>query len=165
MKNMFIILEKVRKRIKSIFKIIGWKIMYQKDFSIGTGTVFYPLNHIIIEKNGKIKIGKNCFFNRNCSLNSLDEINIGNDCIFGESVKIYDHNHLFKETNTLIRKQKFETKKVTIGNNCWIGSNVIILPGVSIGNNVVVAAGSIVTKSIEDNCVFKNDISSTKRYY
>lgn len=156
MKNMFIILEKVRKRIKSIFKIIGWKIMYQKDFSIGTGTVFYPLSHIIIEKNGKIKIGKNCFFNRNCSLNSLDEINIGNDCIFGESVKIYDHNHGFSNMNILIRKQNYKMSEITIGNNCWFGSNVIILAGTTIGDNCVIGAGVVLSGNIPSNSVIKN---------
>ena len=54
----------------------------------------------------------------------------------------------------LFRKQGYTSNKVKIGNNVWIGSNTLILPGVEIGDNVVVAAGSIVTKSINDNIIF-----------
>ena len=160
---MGIIIIKVFKRINSLFKIIIMKLLYLNKFKLGSNVTFYPGCHITIDGTGKICIGNNCFFNHNCSLNSLDNIKIGNDCIFGENVKIYDHNHNFDNKNILIRKQNYSTLAVTIGNNCWVGSDVIILPGVTIGNNVVIAAGSIVTKDIEDNTVFKNDISSTKR--
>ncbi len=54
----------------------------------------------------------------------------------------------------LFRKQGYTSKKVEIVNNVWIGTSSIILPGVKIVNNVVVVAGSIVTKSIEDNVTF-----------
>ena len=66
------------------------------------------------------------------------------------------------------------SKPITIGNDVWIGGNCTILPGVTIGNNVVVAAGAVVTKDVPDNCVvggvpakvireLENDISEEER--
>ena len=109
---------------------------------------------MMIEKTGSINIGDNCFFNRNCSMTSLGEINIGNDCIFGENVKIYDHNHKTDFTNGLFRKQGYVVGRVEIGSNVWIGSDVLILPNVRIGNNTVIAAGAIITKNIPDNVTY-----------
>lgn len=164
MKKIFIILEKIRKRILSNIKSFIWKILYGKDFKKGKNTFFYPLTHIVIDNKGNISIGDNCFFNRNCSINSMGKIKIGNDCIFGENVCIYDHNHKYKHEEELIRKQGYDIGKIEIGNNCWIGSNVVILKDVKIGNNVVIAAGTIVNKSIKDNTIVldkKNKVIST----
>lgn len=145
---------KVINRIVGIIKVLYWKILYGNRFHIGNMTFFYPGCHIMIENDGNIQIGSNCFFNRNCSMTSLGKINIGNDCIFGENVKIYDHNHKTEVTGELFRKQGYSIGKVEIGTNVWIGSDVIILPNVRIGSNVVVAAGTIVSKDIPDNVTF-----------
>lgn len=145
---------KIINRIIGILKIFNWKILFGRRFKIGQNSFFYPGCHIMLERRGRIYIGHNCFFNRNCSFTSLTEIEIGNDCIFGENVKIYDHNHNTSLNNGLFRKQGFSLGKVKIGNNVWVGSDVIILPNVTIGSNVVIAAGSIVTKDIPDNAKF-----------
>lgn len=109
--------------------------------------------HIYIEDNGFINIGKNCFFNNYCSITARKKVTIGNDCIFGENVKIYDHNHKYSEKNKLIREQGFTAESVIIENNCWIGSNVTILKGVRIGSGSVVGAGVVVYSDIPDNSV------------
>lgn len=145
---------KIINRMIGIVKYFFWKMLFGKNIKKGKNTFFYPGCHLMIEHNGKIVIGNNCFFNRNCSFTALEEIKIGDDCIFGENVKIYDHNHNINRQDDLFRKQGYTTKKVEIGNNVWIGTSTIILPGVKIGNNVVVAAGSVVTKSIEDDTTF-----------
>lgn len=157
MKSFIIIIIKICKRLKSYLKKIGWKILFPNAFKCGQHTCFYPKTHIVIEKDGKIEIGSNCFFNRNCSINSMGKISIGDNCIFGENVCIYDHNHKYRDNSELIRKQKFNIKGIKIGNNCWIGSNVTILAGVEIGDNVVVGANTLVCKSISTNSVAVND--------
>lgn len=144
---------KILYRIVGIIKMFGWKVLYNSRFKIGKKTFFYPKCRILIEHTGKIKIGNNCFFNKGCSFTSMGDIQIGDDCIFGEDVKIYDHNHNFKDDSSLFRKQGYSIGTVKIGNNVWIGSNVLILPNVTIGNNVVIAAGSIVSKSVQNNTV------------
>ena len=152
---MGIIFIKIIKRINSIIKVMIWKMLYLKQFKVGKKVVFYPGCHIVIDK-GKVDIGNNCFFNHSCSINSLEKIIIGDDCIFGENVKLYDHNHNYKN-NGLIRKQGYNKKTIRIGKNCWIGSNVIILPGVTIGDNVVIGANTIVSKDIHNNQVIVNE--------
>lgn len=145
---------KVINRIIGKIKQYFWKIVFRKNLKIGNKSVIYPGCHFMIEKNGKIEIGNECFFNRNCSFTSLGKISIGNNCIFGENVKIYDHNHKHVIGSKPFKKQGYEIDKVSIGDNVWVGSNVIILPGVEIGNNVVIAAGAIVTKSVEENKIY-----------
>ncbi|MDF6013768.1 acyltransferase [Vibrio harveyi] len=103
---------------------------------------------------GSLTLGKNVFFNNDVSINCREMINIGDNSLLGEGVKIYDHDHSISEPSLLIRNQGFKTKPVNIGKNVWLGSNVIILKGVSIGDNSVIAAGSIVTKDIDENCIY-----------
>lgn len=104
--------------------------------------------------SGNLVIGDNVFFNRNVSLNCHLKIIIGDNCLFGENVKIYDHDHSFKDKSKLIKEQGFEIAEVSIGNNVWIGSNVVILKGSTIGDNSVIAAGSIVMGKIPANSIF-----------
>ena len=148
-----IIIQKIIYRVKSIIKTCFWKLLYFDKFKCGKFTFFYPYCHIILGNHGKILIGNNCFFNRNCSINSLEKITIGNDCIFGENVSLYDHNHKFSDLNKLIRKQEYNVGKIEIGNNCWIGSNVTILKGVSIGSNVIVGANTVIDHDIPSNVI------------
>lgn len=143
--------------IKRIFKLLYYKIIYGKKLKIGKRIRFRDRFRVNIEKPGKVIIGSNCFFNNDCSINCLEQISIGNDCIFGENVKIYDHNHKFSDSTTIIQKQGFSTKPISIGSNCWISSNVTILKGVTIGNNCVIGAGCIVKEDVLDNCILKRN--------
>ncbi|MFB2733542.1 acyltransferase [Shewanella mangrovisoli] len=105
--------------------------------------------------SGHLNIGNGVFFNNYCSINCHQEIQIGNNVLFGESVKIYDHDHLFSAEHG-VEKHQFKTGKVKIGNNVWLGSNAIILKGVIIGDNVVIAAGSVVAKDVPTSHIFIN---------
>ncbi|SDH02282.1 acyltransferase [Winogradskyella thalassocola] len=110
-----------------------------------------------MRNNASLHIGKGVFFNNFCSINCCDDIKIGNNCIFGENVKIYDHDHVFKNPNIPFREQGFKSKPIAIGNNCWIGSNVTILKGVEIGDNVVVGANVLLSQSIPSNSIVKSE--------
>lgn len=107
--------------------------------------------HVYIEDEGILEIGKDCFFNNGCSITARKKISIGDNCIFGENVKIYDHNHCYQNRNQLIRTQGFKAADIEIGNDCWIASNVVILKGVHIGNHCVIGAGIVVYKDIPSN--------------
>ena len=133
------------------------------DCNISIGDNVYLRNFLKIQiEGGQLKIGKNTFFNNFCSINCLYKIAIGNDCLFGEAVKIYDHNHRH-QNEQLIRNQGYSFGEILIGNNCWIGSNVVILKGVQIGDNVVVGANVVVYKDIASNMIIKNDNASIIR--
>lgn len=107
-------------------------------------------------KKSSIKIGNSFFANKGLSINALGNIQIGNNTIFGEDIKIYDHNHGFKENDKNIQDQPYSIGNVSIGNNCWIGSNSVILKDVSIGNNCIIGANCVVYKSIPDNTVINS---------
>jgi acetyltransferase-like isoleucine patch superfamily enzyme len=112
--------------------------------------------NITIGNNGRLNIGTNCFFNNNCSINCLGEIEIGDNNQFGEVVLFYDHNHVYANKEQLVAEQGYNIGKIKIGSNCWIGSNVVILKNVVIGDNVIIGAGCIIHKSIPSNSVVIN---------
>ena len=118
---------KLKYHISAFFTIVLLKILFGKRFIIGSKTTFRRFFNIYLEKGAKITIGDRCFFNHACSLNALEKISIGDGCIFGENVKIYDHNHRFSDDDKDIKNQGFKTSPVVIGNHCWFGSNVTIL--------------------------------------
>ena len=81
------------------------------------------------------------------------KVEIGDDTIFGPGVSIHAENHNFKDLDRTIRLQGATRKGIKIGKNCWIGSKVIILDGVNIGDNVIIGAGAVVTKDIPDYAI------------
>ena len=99
-----------------------------------------------------IVIGEANAFSNNVSIVANKQIIIGDRCAVGDCVTIYDCD--FHEINPVTRyHSEGLTKPVIIGNNVWLGSRVMVLKGVSIGDNSVVAAGSIVTKPIPNDCI------------
>lgn len=69
-------------------------------------------------------------------------------------MKLYDHNHKFELASKIpFKDQGFTAAPITIGNNCWIGSNVTILAGAEIGDNVVVGANTVICKKIPANTI------------
>lgn len=152
--NMISFIYKIFRKIKNFIFINTNKILH-KNLKIGHNLNFRKNLIINCTKSAKILIGDNVFFNNYCSLNSHHLISIGNDCIFGENVKIYDHNHVFYKKNIKIAKQGFSDGKIEIGENCWFGSNVVILPNTKIGDNVVVGAGVVLNGNIPSNCIVK----------
>ena len=79
------------------------------------------------------------------------KVKIGDNVFVGPNVGIYTPCHPIDAKERMTFKEWAEP--VTIGDDVWLGGNVTILPGVSIGNNVVIGAGSVVTKDIPSNCV------------
>ncbi len=98
-----------------------------------------------------IFIGENFFANFNLTILDEAEVRIGNNCFIGPNVSIYTACHPLDAETRNIGVEWAEP--VVIGDNVWIGGSATILPGVEIGSNVVIGAGSVVTKSIPDNSV------------
>lgn len=136
-------------------KYIFFKFIYGSKLKIGKHVTWRKDFSIMIASTGKIVIGDKCFFNNFCSINANKEITIGDGSIFGENVKIYDHNHRFSDLKRDIKVQGYSDGEVHIGRHCWIGSNVTILKGCEIGNNCVIGAGCIVSGKIEDNTIVR----------
>ena len=99
----------------------------------------------------QISIGKRFFANFNFTILDEATVTIGDDCFVGPNVSIYTACH---STDPVERNTRQEwAKPVTIGNNVWIGGSVTILPGVSIGDNVSIGAGSVVVNDIPSNTI------------
>lgn len=96
-----------------------------------------------------INLGKNVFINSGCRFQDQGGIFIGDDVLVGHNVIIATLNHGFKPEN----RADLIPAPVRIGNKAWIGSGSIILPGITIGENAVVAAGSVVAKDVPANTV------------
>ena len=99
----------------------------------------------------QISIGKRFFANFNFTILDEASVTIGDDCFVGPNVSIYTACH---STDPVERNTRQEwAMPVTIGNNVWIGGSVTILPGVSIGDNVSIGAGSVVVNDIPSNTI------------
>lgn len=98
-----------------------------------------------------IEVGKNFFANYNCCILDVAKVKIGDNCMFAPNVSVYTAGHPIHPDT---RNSGYEYGiKVTIGDNVWVGGNTVICPGVRIGNNVVIGAGSVVTRDLPDNVV------------
>ena len=132
-----------------------YKLIYGKKLKIGRSVTWRNNFNVMIAETGMVEIGDNCFFNNGCSINANELVRIGQGTLFGENVKIYDHNHRFRDSNKSIKQQGFSNGEVIIGNHCWIGSNVVVLKGSKIGDNCVIGAGCIVSGVVESNSLLK----------
>ena len=83
----------------------------------------------------------------------IGPVTIGNHVNLAQGITVTALNHNFKDTSKRIDEQGISTKPVVIGNDVWIGANAVVLPGVTIGRHVVVAAGAVVTDNVPDNVV------------
>lgn len=105
------------------------------------------------EYNPLIVIKSGVHIQQNVHITCGNSIVIGDNTCISASVTITDINHPYEDVNIPIEKQDIEIKSVCIGKDCKIYNGVIILPGVKIGNHVVVGANSVVTHDIPDYCV------------
>ena len=109
---------------------------------------FIIISPFFCDYGHNIHLGKNFFANYNCTLLDVAKIKIGDNCQMAPNVAIYTAGH---PIHPVSRNSAYEYgKEVTIGDNVWLGGNTVVCPGVHIGNNVVIGAGSVVTKDIPD---------------
>jgi maltose O-acetyltransferase len=112
----------------------------------GTNLYIEPPFHCDYGYN--IICGDNVYFNVNCVVLDCAPIKIGSNVFFAPGVQLYTANHPIAAE---ARRTVENALPITIGDDCWIGGNTIILPGINIGNCCVIGAGSVVTKNIPDN--------------
>ncbi|HDI3164350.1 sugar O-acetyltransferase [Vibrio cholerae] len=123
--------------IKSLLGATGNSIHIESTFNCD-----YGLN---------IHVGENFYANFGCVILDVVEVRIGDNCFIAPQVGIYTATH---PIDPIQRNSGLEFgKPIRIGNNCWIGGHATINPGVTLGDNVVVASGAVVTKSFGSNVV------------
>lgn len=125
------------KKLKLVFRAFGSDLKIEQGFHCDYGD--------------KISFGDRVYLNINCTLLDAGEISLGDDVLVGPNVQILTVNHPIDAQQRLTKKSL--VGDVVIGNNVWIGAGSILLPGVKIDTNSVIAAGSVVTKDVAANMV------------
>lgn len=152
----------------NIIRFMLKKLRYGTRYHVSIIERFHP--SIRIELNGKstINIARNLELAKDCDIQCFDNahlcigeytyanqrlmischsgVTIGKHCLFGPDVKVFDNNHTFDYNYGVSTKLK--CAPITIGDNCWIASNVVILKGTTIGENCIIGAGCIVSGNI-----------------
>jgi len=100
-----------------------------------------------------LRLGDRCVIGRGSHIVAHNSIEIGDDVYTGPYVYVTDQNHKYEDIDTPIGRQWPVNSAVRIGAGSWLGTGAVILPGASLGRNVVVAAGSVVRGEVPDNCV------------
>lgn len=121
--------------ITKLFGTVGDDVSIEPNFNFDFGQ--------------NIHVGRNFIANYNVTILDIGPVHIGDYAMIGPNTLITTVNHPLSAKGR--RERKAQAKPVVIGNDVWIGGNCVILPGATIGNNVVVAAGAVVTKDIPDN--------------
>lgn len=117
-----------------------------------------------------ISVGDNFYANYNCVILDVAKVEIGDNVFFAPNVAVYAAGH---PVHHIARNSLYEYGiPVKIGNNVWVGGNTVILPGVTIGDNTVIGAGSVVTRNIPSNviaagnpCQIIREITDDDKYY
>ena len=165
-----------------IIKVASIKLFHPKSFKGSLKSAISPFTEISLSYGGRLKIGQRfrmrdgakirvrknavCEIGKNVLVNSNNIIAVHSKVIVGDNVQfspgvlIYDHDHDFR-CDGGVNAMKYKTAPIIIGNNVWIGANSIILRGTVIGDNSVVAAGSVLKGEYPPNSVIyqKRDTS------
>lgn len=132
-----------------------------RHIRVGSNTVFLP--HLFLTAWGgrsdetKISVGDNCSIGAYCHISALRGIIIGDNVLTGKWVTIVDNDHGLTDRTTLdqppLERELVSKGEIKIGDNVWIGDKATILSGVTIGENSVIAANSVVTRDVPSYCV------------
>ena len=108
-----------------------------------------------------IILGEGVFVNYNCTFLDGGYIRIGDHTLIGPNCQLYTPHHPLNYEER--REAKEYEYPITIGDDCWLGGGVIVCPGVTIGNRCIIAAGSVVTKDVPDDCLVAGNPAVVKR--
>jgi acetyltransferase-like isoleucine patch superfamily enzyme len=117
---------------------------------IGAHALLEPGVWITAPGKARVRIGQGTFLNMGVMVAAEQLVEIGDHCMLANGCFVTDSSHRYDDPYKPITWQGFETKGPTrIGDNCWLGANVVVTSGVSIGERCVVGANSVVTKDVE----------------
>lgn len=117
-------------------------------------SIFTRRNVSFRVEGGEMTVGTS-FFNQGCSITCMENIQIGDNCLFGPNVVVVDHDHEYRYVDER-RGNHYRKSPIIIGDNVWIGANVTILRGSQIGDGAVIGAGCVVRGKIGKNVVAVN---------
>ncbi|RKD23008.1 acetyltransferase [Ammoniphilus oxalaticus] len=127
------------------------RVALLKQLLGSTGKNVFMEPNIRFDYGYNTHVGENFYANFDCTILDVCEVQFGDHCLLGPGVHIYTATHPLNPTERNSGKEY--GKPIRIGNNVWIGGSAVINPGVSIGDNVVIASGSVVTTDAPDAVV------------
>lgn len=130
---------------------IGSRTLILSEVTLSVG--MWPGEELDAPEGWIIRIGDRCTIGRRGAIVARQRVEIGDDVTFAPDVYITDHNHRYDDPDTPITKQWVDSDPVSIGSGCWLGARAIVLPGTTLGRNVVVAGGSVVRGHVPDHSV------------
>lgn len=136
-----------RGRGSKIYRSVRMDTPPYRQFALGRGSVvesYSCINNAV----GDVIIGDHTRIGLHNTI--IGPVSIGNNVNLAQGITVTALNHNFGDATKRIDEQGVSTKPVVIGNDVWIGANVVVLPGVTIGSHCVVAAGAVVTKDVPD---------------
>ena len=131
-----------------------FQINNKADLIVGSNVICRNFENFHVS-SGKLILHDGVFVNNSCSFNCMERIEIGSGTMMGEGVRFYDHDHIY--TAEKIEKWQWTTAPIRVGRDCWIGSNVTILKGVTIGDNTIIGAGCLIRNDVPANSVVYQD--------
>ncbi|HFU4377693.1 TPA: acyltransferase [Streptococcus suis] len=137
------------------------EIEEEADIQVAEGGIAKNFCSFEVKNGAQLRIGKHVFFNSSCVLRCMENVTIGDYCLFGDGVKIYDNNHHYSHHH--VEALSFSTAPITIGRHCWVGANAVILKGVTIGDNVIIGAGCTIYKDVPPNTIVTSSGTMTYR--
>lgn len=128
-------------------------LVFGDNVTIGRGVMIRPSSYYGNDLGKGLVIGDYSSIGPYGYVGCSGKITIGKNVMFGPKCSLFAENHNFSDTDREIKKQGVNQKGITVEDDCWIGSNVVILDGVTIGKGSVIGAGTLVTKNIPSGSV------------
>ena len=135
----------ITERVKVRIKISYWVLFFK---SMGKKVFIHP--DVLFRNAENIEIGNNVNINHGSELYGNGGISIGNDSMIAYNVSVFSDSRKYKGVKKLKSMKGRIKKKVSIGNDVWVGARSIILPGVTICDHAIISAGSVVTKDVKE---------------
>ncbi|WP_084438627.1 acyltransferase [Niveispirillum irakense] len=130
-------------------------VLYARgNIDIGASVVIHSRASISVVENATLRIGAHSRIGSDAVISCASQVTLGDEVLVAARCYIADYSHEYRNPNlAVLRQGRSVPEPVFIGSGTWLGINVCVLPGVTLGKNCVVAAGSVVTKSFPDHSV------------
>lgn len=139
------------------------ELVFGNNVTISRGVMIRPSSYYGGDYGKGLVMGDNSSIGPHGYVGCSGKITIGKNVMFGPKCSLFAENHIFSDTEVDIKSQGVAQKGITIEDDCWIGSNVTILDGVTIGKGSVIGAGTLVTKDIPAGSIVVDKRNKTRK--
>ncbi len=157
MKGVFLFMKFLH--VDSVLNLMRLGLWKARGLTIGSGS--YINTHVVIKRAEHVVVGECVVINEFVHIWGGGGVDIGDNVLIASHCVITSQTHAIKGE---LYRTNVQAKPIKLGDNVWLGAGVIILPGVEVGNNSVVGAGSVVTRNVPNNCVVAGVPAIVKRY-